>query len=218
MTEIEVLNDELNADFQRGETIFAALLDERRTPTYGESVFLRRIGIERPVDIEREVLRLERVRRLQGISGTIGSRELQAAELQAASDVLNKQRPKIQAKIDALNGELRSLENDEANAEKRLSQMHDAVRGLRENVPPYIRLDIQRQLAFLGSTIGARRGELRVRRDELQLLIERADVASADASDLKAELAELLVELASVEADFDSRCDDARAPFDFYVI
>ena len=210
----KTLEDELLADFNRAETIFLSCVDENRGPTYAERVFLKRLDIVTDGHVDRELERVQRVPRFQQVSGVYFERDKQAAELQAASDLSGRELPKLQAKRDKIDAEMRSIEATEATARQRLEQMINAVETLKTLCPPFVRRQVEMDVFSVGKHLGATRGELRVRRDELQLLLER----DPENAELLAELPICLAELARVEAEFDTAVTECERPLSYYVI
>jgi chromosome condensin MukBEF ATPase and DNA-binding subunit MukB len=98
-------------------------------------------------------------------------RRLPTSYSQKAADQLEKQAPRIQAKIDEAQKQLNSLARDAETSARRLGEMESAVVQLRECAPAWIRAQVASELATLGQTSGAELGEMRTRKLEIETLL-----------------------------------------------
>ena len=104
--------------------------------------------------INDQLRRMHNVTRWKAIAGNTPAREAVAKESEAAATVLEKEGPKLAAKIEELQTKLNGLERDARLSAKRCEEQAEAVQRLRELVPEHIAGEVQSEVSRISSTIG----------------------------------------------------------------
>jgi hypothetical protein len=112
------------------------------------------------------------VRRWQREAGTTAERETAKQELELATSTMDEEGPKIESKIAELQQKLRSLQRDNSTVAAKVERHAEAVKQLRELVPPHVKDRKERHLL----TVNALRGELRGVRGRQQVIEKTAAI------------------------------------------
>ena len=153
-SELLEIGDELDENGQRAENILQAIVTENRKPRYEEAQWLKlRCGWS-DANVVTQISRIHRVLRNQRIAGTVDDRAAMRTESDKAAEVLSSEGTKIATQIEVLQSKLSGLERASRLAEKRLSEMDEAVTQLRVEAPPHCTNEHASKMAHLGQSIG----------------------------------------------------------------
>ena len=157
----------MNADFLLREICQAG-----RNPTFADmTFFLRECGWDEQ-KVAAQLRRMNSVLRLSAIAGTAGDREASFKESESAAAVLEKEGPKLAAKIADLQAKLTALERDARLSAKRVEEQNEAVTKLRELVPEHVRTEVQSTTNLLKRTTGAEISNAETRVQELACCLD----------------------------------------------
>jgi hypothetical protein len=118
--------------------------------------------------VHDQLRRMHNVTRWKAIAGNTPAREAVAKESEAAATVLEKEGPKLAAKIEELQAKLNGLERDARLSAKRCEEQAEAVQRLRELVPEHIAGEVRSAVAKIEATIGREMLDAETRANELE--------------------------------------------------
>ena len=143
-----------------------------RHPNFADQTFfLRDCGWDEQ-KVAAQLRRMNSVLRLSAIAGTAGDRSAALSESNTASELAEKESPKLRAKIEDLQAKLTALERDARLADKRVTEQNEAVAKLRELVPEHVRTEVQSTTNLLKRTTGAEINNAETRLNELQCCLD----------------------------------------------
>ncbi|HBJ33277.1 MAG TPA: hypothetical protein DDZ51_00650 [Planctomycetaceae bacterium] len=154
------------------DALLMKIASQGRRASYAESVFFSRELGWNDRKINDEIRRAGNVLRLKAIAGTADDRQAAAKEAATAADVLAKEAPKLEAKIDELQSKLSGLERDERLAAKRCEQQAEAVAQLRGLTPEHVRESVRQAVSLIDSTIGRAILDGEIRHTELSCCLD----------------------------------------------
>ena len=127
-------------------------------------------------EVRRQLRRVNSVVRLQGIAGRPEDREATLTECQVATDLLAKEGPKMETKIQELTAQLNGLRRDATTAQKRADAQAEAVQQLRQVCPQDIREQVQRSVKAVEAGIGQDLRTAKARHHELKCILNLDNV------------------------------------------
>ena len=143
-----------------------------RHPNFADQTFfLRDCGWDEQ-KVAAQLRRMNSVLRLSAIAGTAGDRSAALSESNTASELAEKESPKLRAKIEDLQAKLTALERDARLSAKRVEEQNEAVQKRRELVPEHIRSAVQSTTNLLKRTTGAEINNAETRLNELQCCLD----------------------------------------------
>jgi hypothetical protein len=143
-----------------------------RRPTFAELTFFNRECGWNEQRVQQENRRMGNVLRFQSESGSSADREAAAQEAATAAVILEKEGPKLAAKIEELQAKLNGLERDQRLSAKRCEEQSQAVQRLRELVPEHIAGAVRSEVSRIESTIGREILDSEIRINELQCCLD----------------------------------------------
>lgn len=144
---------DLKAQIEQAEKILSDVWEDDRELTYPEQMFFRTELGYNDKQLKNEKRRVNSKMQLQAIAGTTDDRTALAKEVERSAKALATKRPKLQQEIDELSKQLRSLERDAAQSEKRSNEASEAVEKLRACVPPTIQAEYDTRKRALNESI-----------------------------------------------------------------
>ena len=131
----------------------------------------------------------------QAIAGRPDAREAALLEAETSAAILEKEQPKLEAKIAELQTKLAALERDARLSAKRCDEQRDAVSKLRELVPSHIRQKVEQGILILNTEgVGATLREVKSRHHELVCILNVGDVYESTARHIEFGLRQLFPE------------------------
>ena len=156
-----------NADFLLREICQAG-----RHPSFADMTFFQRECGWDEQKVAAQLRRMNSVLRLSAIAGTAGDREASFKESESAAAVLEKEGPKLAAKIADLQAKLTALERDARLSAKRVEEQNDAVAKRHELAPEHVWTEVQSTTNLLKRTTGAEISNAETRVQELQCCLD----------------------------------------------
>ena len=172
----ETISSYVKTDFadrsREAEQLLREVATEGRTEllTSERAYLARELGWD-ATEITKQLRRVNSILRLQSIAGRPEDREAALQECQTATDLLAKQGPKIEEKIDKLRAELAGLERDATTSAKRVEAQGQAVEQLRSHCPVDIAERVKTARKIVESTIGADLRNAKSRHHELRCIL-----------------------------------------------
>jgi len=139
--------DAFKARFHEAMCCLAKALDENRELSALELVDLQATMNWHPSESARQLKRLAKRRHWRAIAGTPADREAAQQAIEDSRRILQARRPDVEAEIDRLSRELSKLENDVSRAERRHTEMLDALQSSRQTLPDELQKLHSRQRA-----------------------------------------------------------------------
>jgi archaellum component FlaC len=127
-------------------------------------------------EVKRQLRRVNTIMRLQAIAGRPEDREAALIECQTSVDLLAKQGPKIEEKIEKLRAELSGLERDASTSQKRVEAQSEAVQQLRNHCPQDIKERVQQAVQIVEAGIGQDLRTATARHRELQSVLNLGNI------------------------------------------
>ena len=173
---IESFSDEVAVGYQNsaddGEHLLREICQAGRHSNFADQTFfLRECGWDEQ-KVAAQLRRMNSVLRLSAIAGTAADRSAALSESNTASELAEKESPKLRAKIEDLQAKLTALERDARLADKRVTEQNEAVAKLRELVPEHIRSAVQANINTLNSTLAKDISNAETRLNELQCCLD----------------------------------------------
>ena len=168
----EDIGEDYRQSLMNAEYLLREICQAGRHPNFADQTFfLRECGWDEQ-KVAAQLRRMNSVLRLSAIAGTAGDREASFKESESAAAVLEKEGPKLAAKIADLQAKLTALERDARLADKRVTEQNEAVAKLRELVPEHVRTEVQSTTNLLKRTTGAEINNAETRLNELQCCLD----------------------------------------------
>jgi hypothetical protein len=177
----DTLSNYVRSDFadraREAEQLVIEVVMEGRTEFLtSERAFLaREMGWDEK-QARKELVRVRNILRLQAIAGRPEDREAALTECQTSVDLLAKQGPKIEEKIEKLRAELSGLERAASTAQKRVEAQSEAVQQLRTLCPQDIKERVQQAIRIVEAGIGQDLRTATARHRELQGILNLGNV------------------------------------------
>lgn len=150
------------------EILLREINHDGRAPTFAELTFFKReCGWEQKA-VNDQLRRMNNVLRLQSIAGSSADRKATTKEAATATEVFEKEGPKLAAKIEELQTKLNGLERDARLSAKRCEEQLEAAQRLRELVPEYVAGQVRSEVNRIESTIGRELLDAETRVNELE--------------------------------------------------
>ena len=177
----DTLSNYIRSDFadrsSESEQLLRELAMEGRTNLLtSERAFLAREMGWDDAEVKRQLRRVNTIMRLQAIAGSPEDREAGLNECQTSVDLLAKQGPKIEEKIQKLQAELSGLERDAGTSQRRVEQQAEAVAQLRQHCPQDIVERVQQAVKVVESGIGQTLRDAKGRHSELTAILNLNNV------------------------------------------
>ena len=157
----------MNADHLLREICHAG-----RHPSFADMTFFQRECGWDEQKVAAQLRRMNSVLRLSAIAGTAGDREASFKESESAAAVLEKEGPKLAAKIADLQAKLTALERDARLSAKRVEEQNDAVAKRHELAPEHVWTEVQSTTNLLKRTTGAEINNAETRVQELACCLD----------------------------------------------
>ncbi|MBL8820580.1 MAG: hypothetical protein JNL58_31445 [Planctomyces sp.] len=178
---VETIGDFVQADFadrsrEADELLKEVIRGGRTVLLTSERAWLsREMGWDEK-QITKELRRVNNIMRLQAIAGTPDDREAALDECQTSVDLLAKEGPKIEQKIQELQSKLNGLERDASTAQKRVEAQSQAVQQLRQYCPQDIVERVKLAVATVDASIGKELRNAEARLLELRSILNIGNV------------------------------------------
>ena len=112
--------------------------------------------------------------RFQAIAGTSGDREAAIVERNKSADIAQKELPKLQAKIEALQKQTDMLERDARLSSKRVDEQSTAVDHLKKLCPQNLVESVRHSVTAIEHSIGQQLREFEGRSNELSCCLDKS--------------------------------------------
>lgn len=150
------------------EILLREINHDARVPTFAELTFFKReCGWDQKA-VNDQIRRVNSVLRFTAIAGSSADRKATSKEAATAADILEKEGPKLEAKIEELQAKLNGLERDARLSAKRCEEQSEAAQRLRELVPEYVAGQVRAEVNQIESTIGRELLDAETRVNELE--------------------------------------------------
>ena len=172
----ETISNYVRSDFadcaREAEQLLIEVATEGRTELLtSERAFLAREMHWDDVAVKKQLRRVNSILRLQAIAGSPSDREAALQECQVATDLLAKESPKIQQKIQELQAKLNGLERDATTAQKRVEAQSEAIQQLRSHAPDDIKERVRQAVKVVEAGIGQDLRDAKARHHELVCIL-----------------------------------------------
>lgn len=172
----DTLGNYVRSDFadrsRESEQLLIEIIREGRTELLtSERAFLAREMGWDEAEVKRQMRRVNTIVRLQAIAGRPEDRDAALIECQTSVDLLAKEGPKIEAKIEKLRAELSGLERAASTAQKRVEAQSEAVQQLRNHCPQDIVERVRQAVKVVEAGIGQDLRDAQSRHHELKCIL-----------------------------------------------
>lgn len=154
----ETLSQFVRADFhdrsREADQLLTEVCLEGRELLAGERAFLAREMGWDVAEIKKQRRRVSGILRLKAICGRPEDRVAAATEAQIAADLLAKEGPKIEQKIQELQSKMAAMERDERLSAKRVEEQTDAVTQLRRLCPEDVAEAVRAEVKVVEAGVG----------------------------------------------------------------
>ena len=144
-SEVDAMLREIIGDAARYDDVHPTIDQLEYFDAKGWFTDLKLIGPADRPRLRTEIVRMMRVIMLERQAGTTADREAMAHEATIAAEELAKRAPTIEAQIDKLQTEYRQLATAAERSANRLNESHNAVEGLRDQIPSSIEARVHRR-------------------------------------------------------------------------
>jgi chromosome segregation ATPase len=150
------------------EILLREINHDGRVPTFAELTFFKReCGWDQRA-VNDQIRRVNSVLRFTAIAGGSADRKATSKEAATAAEILEKEGPKLAAKIEELQTKLSGLERDARLSAKRCEEQSEAVQRLRELVPEHIAGEVRSEVGRIEATVGREMLDSETRANELE--------------------------------------------------
>jgi hypothetical protein len=175
-TAVETIGQDVRQDFversREAEALLVEISREGRTDfLVSERAFLAREMGWSVDEQKKQLRRVNTILRLQAIAGDQKARDAALKECQVSTDLLAKQGPKIQQKIEQLQSELAGLERDASLSQRRVEQQAEAVSQLRSHCPADIKESVSLAVKVVEASVGQQLRDTQSRQNELRCIL-----------------------------------------------
>ncbi len=162
------ISDRHTGYLEEAEILLREINRAGRLPTFAELTFFKReCGWDQRA-VNDQIRRVNSVLRFTAIAGSSADRKATSKEAATAADILEKEGPKLAAKIQELQAKLNGLERDARLSAKRCEEQSEAVQRLRELIPEHIAGVVRINIGNIEATIGREMHDAETRLSELQ--------------------------------------------------